>query len=453
MVAAILPPGPKGHFLLGHIPDYRRDQLQFLERCAREYGDIVRLRLGHHRIYLVNHPDAIEEVLVTKSRNFIKHFALRLTPALLGNGLLLSEGDFYLRQRRMIQPSLNRTRLGCYVPIIVQATENALAAWRPGESRDVAGEMMRLTLEIAGRTLFGSEVAGETREIDAALQCLQEGYLAAFNSFRPIPLWVPTRSNLGMRKAIRRLDKIIYRFIDRRRQSGTNHGDLLSHLLQARDEQDGGGMTDRQIRDEAMTLFLAGHETTALALSWTWYLLATHPDVEDRLAMEVRSTLADRSPTISDTPRLRYTERVVQESMRLYPPVYTIGREALSECEVGGYCVPKGTTILMNQWIVHRDRRFFEQPERFLPERWADDLLHRLPKCAYFPFGGGPRLCPGNNFAMMEAMVILAMITQRYRFTLLPGHKVVPWASLTLRPRGGVPAVITRREERLRPAA
>jgi cytochrome P450 len=298
----------------------------------------------------------------------------------------------------MIQPSLNRTRLGCYVPIIVEAAENALAAWRPEETRDVAGEMMRLTLEIAARTLFGSEVAGETREIDAALQCLQEGYLAAFNSFRPIPLWVPTRANLRMRKAIRRLDQLIYRFIERRRQSGTNCGDLLSHLLQARDEQDGGRMTDRQIRDEAMTLFLAGHETTALALSWTWYLLATHPQVEDRLAEEVRSTLAGFSPTINDMPRLRYTEWVVQESMRLYPPVYTIGREALTECEIGGYRVPKGTTILMNQWIVHRDGRFFEQPGPFPPRALGRRFGASAPQVCLLPLRRRSPALPRQQF-------------------------------------------------------
>jgi cytochrome P450 len=453
MVVSRLPPGPKGHFLLGHIPDYRRDQLGFLERCSREYGDIVRLRLGYHRIFLVNHPDAIEEVLVTKSRSFIKHFALRLTPLLLGNGLLLSEGDFYLRQRRMVQPAFNRARLATYAPIMVDAAQNTIATWRPGETRDMAGEMMRITLEIAARTLFGSEVAEETREINEALQFLQGSYLARFNSFYPIPIWIPTLVNLRMRKAIRRLDQIIYRFIDQRRQGGADRGDLLSLLLHARDEDDGGQMTDRQVRDEAMTLFLAGHETTTLALSWTWYLLATHPEVEERLATEVRAVLGGRLPTIDDLPRLRYAEKVVRESMRLYPPVYTIGREALVDCEVGGYRVPKGTTVLMNQWVVHRDRRFFEHAERFIPERWTSDFASRLPKYAYFPFGGGPRLCPGNGFAMMEAILILATIAQGYRFTLLPGHKVVPWATLTLRPQGGIPAVVTRRLEVLRPAA
>jgi cytochrome P450 len=312
---------------------------------------------------------------------------------------------------------------------------------------------MRITLEIAARTLFGSMVASETREIDEALQFLQESYLARFNSFYPVPLWIPTPVNLRMRKAVRRLDQIIYRFINQRKQSGSDGGDLLSLLLHARDEDDGGRMSDRQVRDEAMTIFLAGHETTALALSWTWYLLATHPEAEERLSTEARAALAGRLPTIDDLPRLRYTEWLVQESMRLYPPIYTIGREAVAECEVGGYQVPKGTTILMNQWIVHRDPRFFEKPAQFVPERWAGDFVHRLPRYAYFPFGGGPRLCPGNNFAMMEAMLILATIAQSYRFTLLPGHKVIPWAPLTLRPAGGIPAIITRRAEVLRPAA
>jgi cytochrome P450 len=248
-----------------------------------------------------------------------------------------------------------------------------------------------------------------------------------------------------MRQAVRRLDEILYRLIKQGRTSGSEKNNLLSLLLHARDEDDGSHMTDKQVRDEAMTLFLAGHETTALALSWTWYLLAQHPEAEARLAAEVESVLRGRLPTVTDLPQLRYAECVVLESLRLYPPAFTIGREALDDCKVGGYPVPAGMTLLMSQWVVHRDPRYFDNPEAFDPERWAGDFAKRLPKYAYFPFGGGPRLCIGNSFALMEAVLVLATLAQRFRFTLVREHPVVPWPTFTLRPRFGIQAVLARR--------
>ena len=439
------PPGPTGGFLRGSITDFQRDRLGFITRCARDYGDIASVRLGYRRIFLVNRPQLIEEVLVSQSKHFIKHFALRLNPLVLGNGLLTSEGEFWLRQRRLIQPAFVRSRLVAYGPTMVQAAERVLKEWKSGETRDMANEMARITLDIAAQTLFGSDALDSAGEVRAALRFMQENFMRRFGRIVNIPIWVPTPNNLRARKSVRKLDEMIYGFIHRRRQSKEDRGDLLSILLHARDENDGKAMTDRQVRDEAMTLFLAGHETMALALAWTWYLLASHPETEARLVNELHDGLGDRAPTAADLPRLRFTEAVVTESLRILPPVYAIGREAIDECELGGFRVPCKTTILMSQWAVHRDPRWFSQPEKFQPERWLGDLQNRLPKFAYFPFGGGPRLCVGNAFAHMETALVLATIAQRYRFTVVEGHPVEPVASFTLRPKYGIPAVVTPR--------
>ena len=443
---APLPPGPRGHWLQGHLPQFRGDRLEFMARCVREHGDVVGLRFGHRRVYLVNHPDLLEEILVTQSRHFIKNFALRINPLVFGKGLLVSEQEFWLKQRRLIQPAFSRNRLAGYSQVMIDATQAMLASWKPGETRDIYTDMMRLTLAITARTLFDAEVDGDASEVSNALHLLQENFLVRINSLLLLPIWVPTPQNLRLRRIIRKLDEIIFRFIRQRRQNPVEKPDLLSILLQARDEDDGTGMTDRQVRDEAMTLFLAGHETTALALSWTWYLLAGHPEVEEKLQAEMDAVLAGRVPTFEDLPRLKYAEKVIQESMRYYPPVYLIGREAIDECVISGFRVKKGTTLLMSQWLIHRDPRFFEQPEKFIPERWTEEFARTMPKFAYFPFGGGPRLCIGNTFAMMEMVLVLADIAQRFRFTAKAGHDVTLWPSFTLRPRNGIPATLVERK-------
>lgn len=442
-----IPPGPPlSSWLGGHLDRFRTGRLQFFTEAARTYGDVVRLRLGHRRVYLLSHPELIEEVLVTQNHNFIKHFALRLNPLVLGKGLLTSEGEFWLRQRRLVQPAFNRSRIARYGPAMVAATERVTAAWRPGERRDIMVEMMRLTLEIAAETLFGAEVGGEAQAVVDALNVLQEQFLNRFNSLLPTPMWIPTPANLRQRRVVRRLDEILYGFIRSRRQQNVDKGDLLSILLHARDEDDGSRMTDRQVRDEAMTLFLAGHETTALTLSWTWLLLAQHPRAEEILVEEWTQVIGGRTPTVEDWPRLHFTEQVILESMRLYPPAYIIGREALADCSVGGYHVPRGTTLLMSQWSVQRDPRFYEDPDAFRPERWTEAFHKSLPKFAYFPFGGGPRQCVGNLFAMMEMALVLPTIGQRFRFALEPGKTATPLATFTLRPNPGIPGLIVPRD-------
>ncbi len=426
-----IPPGPKGHFLSGHLPEMRRDLLGFYLRSARDWGDCVTLRFGLKRIFFVNHPDLIEQIL--HSRNFTKHYALRMNRLLLGNGLLTSEGDFWLKQRRLIQPVFQRERITSYAPDMVAFAQKQIAAWRDGEVRDLHTEMRRLTLAIAAKTLFGADVTGQSEEVGRALHDAMGTFSQRFFRVLRIPERVPTPGNLRIRRAVGRLNAILYGLINQRRAEGEQN-DLLSILLHARHESDGTGMSDQQLRDEAMTLFLAGHETTALALSWCWYLLAQHPEVVESLEAELRQVMGGRAPTAADLPHLPYTDRVVQEVMRLYPPAYAIGRQAIQPCTIDGFTIPAGATVLMSQWVVHRDPRFFEEPERFYPSRWADGLARRLPRYAYFPFGGGQRLCIGNNFALMELSLVLATIAQRFRFTRPPGPPVLPRPQLTLQP-------------------
>ncbi|HTU18203.1 MAG TPA: cytochrome P450 [Gemmataceae bacterium] len=427
----LIPPGPKGHFLTGHLPEMRRDLLGFYLRCAREYGDCTTLRFGLKRIFFVNHPELIEQVL--HSRNFTKHYALRMNRLLLGNGLLTSEGDFWLRQRRLIQPVFQRERILSYAPDMTAFTQQRISSWHDGDVRDMHAEMRQLTLAIAAKTLFGADVTGQSEAVGQALHDAMGTFSQRFFRVIRIPERWPTPGNLRIRKAIRRLDNILYGLIQERRVEGEQK-DLLSILLHARHESDGTGMTDQQLRDEAMTLFLAGHETTALALSWGWYLLAQHPEVVEKLQTELHQVLGGRPPAADDLPRLVYTDMVVHEIMRVYPPAYAVGRQAIDACTIGGYPVPAGATILMSQWVVHRDPRYFVDPERFYPERWADGLAKRLPRYAYFPFGGGQRVCIGNTFALMELPLVLASIAQRFRFSLPPGPPVLPKPQLTLQP-------------------
>ncbi len=446
-MAAPFPPGPEGGWLLGSLADFRRDILGFYSRLARTYGDVASFRLGRHRTVLLNHPDHTEYVLTTGAKHFSKRtYVLKLLVPVMGNGLLTSEGDFWLRQRRLIQPVFQRQRIAGYGDVMVDYARRLLERWRDGETRDLHAEMMRLTLEIVGKTLFNADLEGDAHEVGAALEVVMANFLARWESLVPLPDWVPTPANLRSLRSRRRLDAIIYRMIRERRAAGAHGDDLLSLLLQARDEGDGSGMTDLQVRDEAMTLFLAGHETTASALAWTWYLLAVYSEEEAKLLAELREVLGDRQPTVADLPRLVRCERAVTEAMRLYPPAYAFGRLALADVEIGGYRIPRGTVVVACQWVTHRDGRFFEEPEAFRPDRWAGDLAKRLPRFAYFPFGGGQRVCIGSGFAMMEAVLILATVLPRYHFTLVPGHPVAPKAFVTLRPGKGIMAVLHRRE-------
>jgi cytochrome P450 len=386
----------------------------------------------------------MEQVLVTDARYYVKHFGARAYKPVLGNGLVTSEGDFWLRQRRLAQPAFLRNRLAGYAPIMVALTQKMLAEWQDGRWVDVHAEMNRLTGAIALKTLFDLDGGAER---DAYAETLREAFYllsARFGRLLRAPDWLPTPKNLRLRRALVRLRGMVDEFIRQCRARKGPGQDLMSLLINARDE-DGSQMTETQLRDEAMTLYLAGHETTALTLSWTWYVLSQHPRVEEKLAAEWSSVLGRRVPTWDDLPQLTYTEHVITETMRLYPPVYVIGREPVEDRPLGDYVIRRGTTVFMSQWVTHRDGRFYEAPLEFRPERWAEGLAKRLPKYAYFPFGGGPRVCIGNGFAMVEAVLLLATMGQQYRFTLEPEPAVSFDLGITLLPHNGIPAVLRRR--------
>ncbi len=438
-----LPPGPKSHFLIGNLLEINRDPLGFFSQCARSYGDVVRFGFGTFPAYLLNHPDLVEQVLVTQYPNFVKSSVYRRGLRILGNGLLTSEGGFWQRQRRLCQPAFHQERVTAYGKVMVAYTNRLLDQWQDGEVRDVHQDMMQLTAAIAAKTLLDEDVTTEAEGVQDAIQAVMDFNAQMSNQYF-VPAWLPTPSNLRYSGAIKQLDTLIYGIIDQRRSSGKDTGDLLSLLLMVRDEIDGTQMTNQQVRDEAMTLFLAGHETTALALTWTWFLLSQHPEVEAKLQEELKTVLSGRTPTVADIPRLRYTEQVVSESMRLYPPLWGLSRVALNDCELGGYQVKAGTTVFLFQWVIHRDSRFFDNPEIFNPDRWADNLKKRLPTFAYFPFGGGPRVCIGKAFAQMEAVLLLATIAQKFHLILPPDQNVVPQPSLSLRPKDGLKMLLKK---------
>jgi cytochrome P450 len=439
------PPGPRGHFLVGNLPEFARDILGFLTSCAREYGDVTHLRLGKYEAYLLNHPDLVDVVLRRERENFIKHrFFWRHVTAIFGTGLLTSEGEFWLRQRRLAAPAFHPDRIATYGGVMVSYADRLVEDWRDGEVRNVHDEMMRVTMQIVSKTLFDADVEKDVDELGRAFEIVLREVAARFRRPFKIPDAVPTPGNLRYVRGIQRLERLVSRILAERRATPGDRGDLLSMLMSARDD-DGDAMSDVQLRDELVTLFLAGHETTAIALSWTWYLLAHHPLVKDRLVAELFGEMDRRPATVADLPRLPFADAVVKEAIRLYPPAYVLGREALTDCEIGGYPIPAGATLFMSPWVMHRDPRWFASPEKFLPERWLDGLAVRLPRFAYMPFGGGPRICIGDRFAMMEAVLILATIARRFRLERVSDTEVVPFPSITLRPEGGVWMKLSRR--------
>lgn len=433
-------PGPRRRVPALNALQMGRDPLTFLTNLATHYGDLARVPLGSETVYLFNHPDLVRDVLVTNHRNFHKGRGLERAKMLLGAGLLTSEGDFHLRQRRLAQPAFHRQRVAAYGATMAACAATRRDRWHDGALVDAHKEMMALTLAIVGKTLFDADVEHEAGEIGAALATTFEAFhFGFFLPFGELLERLPLPATLRFRKARARLDETIYRMIDERRRSGTDRGDLLSMLLLAQDtEGDGGGMTDLQLRDEAMTIFLAGHETTANALTWTWYLLSQHPDIEARLHAEIDSALGSRLPTADDLGLLPYTRMVLAESMRLYPPAWIVGRRAIGPFEANGYEIPARSIVLMSQYVAHRDARWFPDPERFDPDRFTPERQADRPKFAYFPFGGGPRVCIGEQFAWMEGIILLATIAQRWRFRLVPGHPVALQPIITLRPKYGM---------------
>jgi cytochrome P450 len=439
LATLIYPPGPKGRLIGGNFTAFRRDALAYLQKAASEHGDVVYFRFGPQDVFFFNHPDYIKDVLVTHHQNFMKGRALQRAKRLLGEGLLTSEGDFHRRQRRLAQPAFHRGRIASYGTVMTDYAAHTTSRWQDGETLDISQEMMRLTLAIVGKTLFDADVEAEADEIGAALTAVMELFDFLLMPFSELLEKLPLPHVRRFQKAKERLDATIYRIIEERRRSNEDRGDLLSMLLSARDEEgDGGQMTDLQVRDEVMTIFLAGHETTANALSWTWYLLSQHAEVEAKLHEEIDAVLEGRTPTVEDVPRLRYTEMVLAEAMRLYPPAWAIGRLALQDHEIGGYTIPAKALVLLSPYVTHRDERYFPDPTRFDPERWTQQAREARPQFAYFPFGGGARRCIGEGFAWMEGILLIAALAQHWRMRLVPNHRVETLPVITLRPKHGM---------------
>lgn len=436
-----LPPGSSGAPIVGSLPDLQRDPLNFLLNLRREYGDVVRFRLGHRVVYLVSHPDDIKHVLQENHRNYQKSKGYERLESFLGQGLLTSDGEVWRKDRKLMQPAFHRERIGAFSTIMTDATEAMLKRWQTvtgGEVIDVHNEMMHLTLTIVSRTLFTTDISDEASDVGQALTIVLRYASDRISSIFAIPENFPTEANYRYQEALNTLNRVVYQLINERRQSGEDTGDLLSMLVFARDQETGDSMSEQQLRNEVMTIFLAGHETTANALSWTWYLLSKHPEVERRLYAEVQEVLGDRVPTLMDLKNLKYTSMVVNEAMRLYPPAWEIGRESLSADKLSNYDLPPQSTVLLSSYVTHRHPGLWENPEGFDPERFTPERSTDRLQYAYFPFGGGPRTCIGNNFALMEAQLIVAAIAQKYRLELVPGHVVAPEPVITLRPRHGI---------------
>jgi cytochrome P450 len=420
----------------------RRDPLAFVSALARDYGDVVCLGMGPVRAYFLYHPDGVKHLLQDNNQNYVKGELIGRVKVLIGEGLFTSEGDFWRRQRRLAQPAFHRERLVGFAATMVRRTGERLAHWETaaqhGEPIDVATEMNALALTIVGETLFGRDLSGEAAAAGLALRVALETTAHRAMSYVAPPVWVPTPRYRAFRRAVRTLDALVYELIDTRRRAGESGADLLGMMMAARDEETGQGMSRRQLRDEVMTFLLAGHETTAAALAWTWYLLARHPEIAEEARAEVLAVLGDRLPTVEALPQIPLSRMVVEEAMRLYPPVWGIGRQAIGADRIGGYDIPAGAIVNVSPWVTHRHPACWEDPERFDPERFRPGAQRTRPRFAYFPFSGGPRLCIGEAFALMEAQIIVAMTLQRYRLTLVDTRPAEPEPTLTIRPRGGL---------------
>jgi cytochrome P450 len=447
MKALQLPPRPKASIFGGHFFQFRRNTLEFLLKNARELGDVFYFDIGPQRAYFLNHPDYIKDVLMTYQSSFIKGRALQRSKRLLGEGLLTSEGEFHRRQRRLVQPAFHRQRIAGYANVMSDYAERHIADWKDGTMLDLAQEMMSLTLNIVAKTLFNANVDDEAKDVREALTTILEMFNLLLFPFSELLEKLPLPQSRRFNRSKEKLDSIIYRIIEERRRDNEDTGDLLSMLILATDtEGDGKGMTNKQLRDEALTIFLAGHETTANALTWTFYLLSQNEDAERKLHEELDSVLSDRKlPMMEDVPNLKYTEKVFAESMRLYPPAWALGRLAVKDVEIGGYHIPKDSLVLMSQYVMHRDPRYYEDPERFNPERWTTDPKDTKQPFTYFPFGGGARRCIGEQFAWIEGILVLATIARKWKLRHVAEHKVEMQPLFTLRPKYGMKMIVNKR--------
>jgi len=448
------PPGPRSNNPLLGLLAYRRGRLDFLLSLAQRYGDICYFEMGSQKVYLLNHPDFIKEVLVDNSQNFIKGPALQRAKLLLGEGLLTAEGETHRSHRRLAQPAFHRSRIEAYAKVMNEYTARRIADWRDGQTIDLAEEMMALTLAIVGKTLFDADMEHEAAEIGAAItDMLKATDTSSISSvlsdlMKKLPV-VRSRSaakaKAKFENAKATLDKLILRIIDERKKSGADRGDLLSMLILASDEEDGSQLSSSQLRDEAMTIFMTGHETTAVTIAWAFYLLSANPEAEAKLHAEIDKVLMGRTPSIGDLGNLPYTDMIISECMRLYPPAWALQRTALKDCYIGKYRVPKGAMVLMSQYVTHRDPRYFPDPERFDPERWTESRNNR-PQFSFYPFGGGPRRCIGDMFALMETKLLLIGLAQKWQMRVRSDQKIGLQPVMSLRPKYGMRVVLRSRQ-------
>ena len=448
------PPGPAYILPYRLLRKFLRDPLKVLIDISHTYGDIAHFKFGRQNVYLLNHPDYIEDVLVTNYKNFIKSRGLQVSKRLLGNGLVTSEGEYHDKQRHLIQPTFYPKRIKSYADIMVNQAIDMCNSWHDGTILDIHKEMIKLTLAIICKTVLGYDIEPGHDEVGDNLKTCMKYFNRLLMPFGELIEKIPLLPiNKGFQTAKRDLDSIVYRMIkEHRKKLDKGHekkedDDLLSTLLQAQDEEAGiGRMTDEQLRDEVMTIFLAGHETTANALTWTYYLLSEHPTIETKLQEELHSIFGSNRTTITvdDVPGLEYTEKILTESMRLYPPAWALGRQVIDDYKVGGYSIPEGSIILMSQYVMHRNPRYFHEPDRFYPDRWTEEFKKQLPRFSYFPFGGGIRGCIGEPFAWLEAILLLATISRQWRMKHVPSHKVELKALITLRPKYGMQMKLTK---------
>lgn len=444
------PPGPRGRPLVGVLPEIRRDSLDFMMRTRAAYGDVSAYWLGPMRSHLIAHPDGVRHVLQEHVKNYTKdHVSYGMVRWVVGDGLLTSQGETWLRQRRLAQPAFHRQRIAALADLMVRRADETVTRWAPaisaGRPVEIGEAMMGLALAIVGDALFGADIAHQTAPISRNFNLLSEQFVTRFRTFNVLPPVLPTAYNRAWQAALREMDTVVYAIIAERRRRNEDTGDLLSMLMLARDEETGAQMDDKALRDEVITMLIAGHETTATTLTWIWGLLATHPEVAARLYAEVDAVLGDRAPTAADVPALAYTRQVIDEAMRLYPPVYILARKVAADDEIGGFRIPKGSAVDLSPYLTHRHPDFWPDPERFDPERFSPERAAQRHKYAFFPFSTGPRMCIGNSFALMEATLVLASIARRHRLRLAGGALPAPEPLITLRPKGGMPMIIERR--------
>lgn len=434
--------GPRFRTPFGFLSVMRQDPLGFLMECTQRYGDVVDIRFPPFRNFLVSHPRDVKHILQDNHRNYWKGIVLGKLKRIAGEGLLFSDGALWRRQRQLIQPAFHRERISALAEMMTEATAVMLDQWSTQAATrrplDVAPEMSKLTLEIVAKALFGTDLGEDKEEFVEAVTGAMAYANHLVNHIFTLPLVIPTPANRRGRRAINSLDRIVWKMINARPPEATDRNDLLTMLITARDAETNERMDDRQLRDECVTFLVAGHETTAVTLSWAWHLLSSHPSIERRLHREVDEVLGKRTPTVSDLADLPYTRMVLEESMRLYPPAWATTRQAYADDEVGGQRIPAGTPVTVSPYVTHRNPVFWENPEAFDPQRFAPERSAERPDYAYYPFGGGPRGCVGRQFAMMEGQLVLAMVAQRFHLQGVPGHPVVPDPILTLRPRHGV---------------